>query len=198
MVIPYGGASTNDLIIMEPEGFFKYVTHPLSGGFRFVGWKIDMQGNQYWSDGPLVTYSELEREMILSDGYGGMIALWSQPGTVKIARIYEDGHTGGDTTTAISSYEETQLPSRITLLQNYPNPFNSYTTINYHLYQQTDILMEVFDILGRRILEECFPDHPAGKHSYNLNMNDKPSGIYFVRLTSAERFSGQIKIILIK
>jgi hypothetical protein len=192
------GPAAYDLTIMEPEGVFKYVAHPRGGDFRFVGWKTNMQGNQYWPDGPLITYSELQRELILTDGYGGMIALWSQSGAVKITRIYEDGHTGGDTTTAIYSNEMKKLPNRITLLQNYPNPFNGYTTISYYLYQQTDVLMEVFDILGRKILERDFSNQIEGTHSYNLNMNDQPSGVYFVRMVTVEDLSARIRILLLK
>ncbi len=175
-------ATTNDLIIMEPEGVFKYVAHPLSGGFRFVGWKIDMQGNQYWANGPLITYSELERELILSDGYGGMIALWSQSGMVKITKIYEDGHAGGDTTTAIYSSEYELLPRGIKLNQNYPNPFNARTQIRLQLSSLDPVEIGLYDLLGRKVqnIFEGVPQDYRLHFDIDLSSDEYSSGIYFI------------------
>ncbi len=175
-------SASMDLIIMEPEGVFKYVTHPHSGSFRFVGWKIDMQGNQYWPDGPLITYSELERELILSDGYGGLIALWSRYGQVNIARIYEDGHAGGDTTTSISSSEDELLPRGIKLNQNYPNPFNSKTQIHLQLSSLDPVEIGLYDLLGRKV-RNIYSGIPKGYNPdfiLDLSSDEYSSGIYFI------------------
>jgi PKD repeat protein len=43
------------------------------------------------------------------------------------------------------------VPFEYTLFQNYPNPFNSMTNISYNLQEKSQVLIEVYDILGRRI-----------------------------------------------
>jgi hypothetical protein len=141
-----------------------------------------MQGNQYWPDGPLITYSELERESILSDGFGGIIALWSQPGRVKIARIYEDGHAGGDTTTAIFSSEYELLPRRIKLYQNYPNPFNGQTQIRLQLSSLAPLEIGLYDLLGRKV-QSIFGGIPRAydlDFTIDLSSDKYSSGIYFI------------------
>ena len=66
------------------------------------------------------------------------------------------------------------------------------------LYRETDLTMEVFDIIGRKTLEGHFPNQAIGTHIYNLNMNDKPSGIYFCRISTSTGHSETIKIMMIK
>ena len=139
-----------DLVIMEPEGVFKYVTLSSTGPLNFVGSKIDMDGNQYWPNEPYITGLGTERENLLSDGYGGIIALWDYYGQVDITRVYEGGHVGGDTTTSISSSEQELLPKEIKLYQNYLNPFNAQTTIIYNLSQQSEITVAIYNLLGQK------------------------------------------------
>ena len=43
------------------------------------------------------------------------------------------------------------IPGEFRLLQNYPNPFNATTAIPYHLAEQSDVLLEIYDIRGHRL-----------------------------------------------
>ena len=187
------------IVTMDPPGVLKYLASYYDGTHHVTGSKMDTTGFQYWPHRP-ETWGRGNALRVISDCLGGMIVYWksSNNNYIMTSKVYEDGHVGGDTTTAIYENKEIYLPESIRLFQNYPNPFNSYTTISYQLYRQTDIMMEVFDILGRRILEKQFPSQMEGRHNYSLYINDKPSGIYFVRLGTAEGLSKKIRIILLK
>jgi hypothetical protein len=93
--------------------------------------------------------------------------------------------------------EGNRLPSDVSLSQNYPNPFNGQTTISYSLPKASDVRLDIFDILGRKIETPQKGPQDVGEHSIIWNASDKPSGIYFYRLRVGER-DDIGKMVLIK
>lgn len=89
------------------------------------------------------------------------------------------------------------LPDRASLSQNYPNPFNSSTTIDYILPYQSDVEIEIYDILGRKAATLVRERQHAGQHSVVWNVDDRPSGVYFYRLR-ADHYSETRKMLLLK
>jgi hypothetical protein len=81
-----------------------------------------------------------------------------------------------------------ELPSRYALHGPYPNPFNPRTTIRFDLPQTDTVLLEVFDMAGRRVWRRGFAEPlPAGRHEVTWGGTDRvgralPSGTYLVRL----------------
>lgn len=188
-------------MFMEPEGVFKFLTAYIGEPFSYgAGAKVDTTGFRFWPDYPMIGADiRSESERVLTDGYDGMIMVWKASSSmdIKIAKIYADGHVGGDTLTSVFE-DDIQLPAGIILFQNYPNPFNSSTTIRYRLGKKSDAIIEVFDLLGRKILHNDLSDLNAGDHNYKVNMDAFPSGIYFVRLATGAVLSGSIKMVLAK
>ncbi len=188
-------------MFMEPDGVFKFKTTYVGEPFSYgAGAKVDTTGFRFWPDFPLIGRDiSSESERLVTDGFGGMITVWKASGSldIKIAKIYADGHVGGDSTTAIFQDNE-EKPGNITLFQNYPNPFNSSTIVGFRLNENCDVFMEIFDLLGRKILHNDMGDLNAGDHNYAVNMDAFPSGIYFVRLTTGASLSGSIKMVLSK
>jgi len=89
------------------------------------------------------------------------------------------------------------LPNNILILANYPNPFNSSTLISYNLTHSTEVTIDIYDMLGRRIETLLKSFKPAGSHSIIWSAEGFSSGIYFYKLTANE--SENIgKMILIK
>ncbi len=89
-----------------------------------------------------------------------------------------------------------------TLDQNYPNPFNSQTTIRFESSLNSEVEIEIFDLLGRRIRH--FTRNLKGRIPQTLiwdgtNEQGEPagSGIYFYRLRNAH-FSKSLKMILLR
>jgi hypothetical protein len=83
------------------------------------------------------------------------------------------------------------------LPQNYPNPFNASTIISYSLPRPTDIRIEIFDILGRRVETLFSGPQQAGEHAVNWRPGDISSGVYYYRIGS-EDFGQSRSCLLVK
>jgi len=90
-----------------------------------------------------------------------------------------------------------QIVKEYKLYQNYPNPFNPITTISYSLAAPSKTIIEVFDVLGKRIKVLVNEMQSAGWHSVEFNASNLPSGIYFYKLTSG-RYAETKKLVLCK
>ena len=123
-------------------------------------------------------------------------------------RIYYDGSgsvTGnmgrvGLATTPfvpVSVEEETILLTRFLLEQNFPNPFNPITVISYQLPAGSQVMLKVYDILGREITTIVDEYKPAGKYEVEFSASTLPSGVYFYQLKAGEFVSAK-KMILLK
>jgi flagellar hook assembly protein FlgD len=80
------------------------------------------------------------------------------------------------------------VPDKFVLEQNYPNPFNPSTTIKFHLPEDSNIHLVIYDILGR-VVHSLVSDasYPAGIHQVDWDGtneigNHLSSGVYFYRM----------------
>ncbi len=72
-------------------------------------------------------------------------------------------------------------PTVYSIDQNFPNPFNPATTITFTLAFRSLVRIEVFDQLGRMVVELLKGELDAGSHAVRWNA-DASSGVYFVRM----------------
>jgi hypothetical protein len=91
----------------------------------------------------------------------------------------------------------TRLPSHYCLIQNYPNPFNTSTIIQYELPQQSQVEINIYDILGRQVASLQNGSQKAGYHSVKFKAEDLTSGIYLYRL-QADEYTETKKMLLMK
>ena len=89
------------------------------------------------------------------------------------------------------------LPNSFALSQSYPNPFNASATIKYDLPKASDVSIEIFDILGRKIETLVSEKQSAGKHSIIWNAKDATSGVYFYKIKAGE-YSETKRCLLLK
>jgi hypothetical protein len=105
-------------------------------------------------------------------------------------------------TTSVTAREE-KPPKNYALQQIFPNPLRSaeaMTVIPFQIPQQNEVVLEIYDLLGRRVrlLEQAVK--PPGFYSALWNGRDQhgrlvESGIYFVRL-QAGSFTAMQKIVV--
>ncbi|MCD6162939.1 MAG: T9SS type A sorting domain-containing protein [candidate division Zixibacteria bacterium] len=88
-------------------------------------------------------------------------------------------------------------PEKFTLSQNYPNPFNVKTTVQYALPIASNVNIEIYDMLGRKIETLFTGRQPAGSHSIIWDADKYPSAIYFYKI-KANNFEQARKMVLLK
>lgn len=89
-------------------------------------------------------------------------------------------------------------PAEIILNPNYPNPFNPITTITYKLNSSSKVILEVFDMTGKKVKTLWNSFQKSGAYSVNFNAGDLASGVYFYRLQAGQNFVQTRKCILLK
>jgi hypothetical protein len=77
-----------------------------------------------------------------------------------------------------------EIPSNFVLAQNYPNPFNPATTIEFGLPQASDVRIELYNLLGERLLTIVEGVRSAGYHTVRFDAGQLSSGLYLYRLSA--------------
>ncbi len=89
------------------------------------------------------------------------------------------------------------LPSANELFQNYPNPFNPTTTISFTLSESDKVLIEIFNMLGQKIVTLIDKKMHVGHHSIQFDGSKLSSGVYlYVKRTS--KYLDIKKMLLLK
>ena len=78
------------------------------------------------------------------------------------------------------------IPSELTLRQNYPNPFRESTTIRYGLPLESQVRLDVYDVLGRRVQTLVNKRRQAGYHEIRWDPRSLASGVYFYRIATPD------------
>ncbi len=95
--------------------------------------------------------------------------------------------------------EELKVITKVERLdvQNYPNPFNPITNFEVKVAEDGFVSLKVFDVLGREVAVLFNEEKPAGIYKISFNASSFPSGVYFYRLESKNRFLTK-KMLLLK
>ncbi len=89
------------------------------------------------------------------------------------------------------------IPSKYSLSQNYPNPFNPSTIIRFQLPVISNVLLKVYDAMGREIQTLVNGNLNAGNYSVEFNGAGLSSGIYFYSI-EAGKFIDVKPLVLLK
>ncbi len=99
--------------------------------------------------------------------------------------------------TLLTSAPQQDAPVEFSLAQNYPNPFNPATVIRYALARQSDVRLEVFNMLGQRVAVLVDQKQEAGVHEAAFNGGSLSSGAYIYTI-AAGQFRATKKLLLLR
>lgn len=88
-------------------------------------------------------------------------------------------------------------PTGFALDQNYPNPGNPGTVIQYTIPEQSFVVLQLFDALGKEVATLVQEYQRAGFHATPVDGTPLASGLYFYRLTAGKHVATR-KLLLIK
>ncbi len=83
--------------------------------------------------------------------------------------------------------QNSSVPQELGLMENYPNPFNAQTNITFELPSDSDVSLEIYNIIGQRVAELVDGNLSAGRHTVSWDASDAASGVYFYKLTAGEK-----------
>jgi len=89
------------------------------------------------------------------------------------------------------------IPENFALKQNYPNPFNPKTIINYELPITNDVELNIYNLLGQKIVTLVSERQNAGYYEVEWNASGFASGIYYYMI-KAGHFQTIKKMVLMK
>jgi len=82
-------------------------------------------------------------------------------------------------------------PQNFALKQNYPNPFNSSTIIPFYLTQSKPVTLNLYNVLGQKILGKDLGILKQGEQKLTVDMNmirdiESPGGVYFYQIIAGD------------
>ncbi|MDP8207532.1 MAG: T9SS type A sorting domain-containing protein [Candidatus Electryonea clarkiae] len=109
----------------------------------------------------------------------------------------------GEYLTIAQENPESTVPVEYELSNPFPNPFNSTIIIPFALPESRAVDIQLFDVLGRKLITLVQGDYKAGRYKTIWNGIDATglpvsSGNYYIRMTVNNRFSNTKKVQLIR
>jgi photosystem II stability/assembly factor-like uncharacterized protein len=101
------------------------------------------------------------------------------------------------TITSVKQPKAPAIPASFVLQQNYPNPFNPTTTIRYDIPERCHVLLDAYDVLGRKVETLVDAEKPPGHYQATFDASRFASGVYFYRLQVGS-FTQVRKLIVVK
>jgi len=92
---------------------------------------------------------------------------------------------------------QTTNPREFQLNQNYPNPFNSRTTISFAVQNESELTLDIYNIIGEKVANLFKGRRQPGNYKIIWDAHDVSSGVYYVVLSSENNHQTR-KIILLK
>jgi hypothetical protein len=132
----------------------------------------------------------------LQPGDNYKIQIMSESNT-DLSGISENVFSIKDTLTGILESENLATPG-YGLFQNFPNPFNMTTKIRYSIQKAGFVILQVYDLTGRKIQILVNEFQESGTYSIPFKAHALPSGIYFYKLRVENEFMGFKKMQLVR
>lgn len=105
--------------------------------------------------------------------------------------------TGSFTFSNITDVKDEQLPTGYSVSDNYPNPFNPKTRIGITLPNSGSVRVDVYNLLGQRVIDDIERYFSAGDSYVDLELNGLPNGFYIAQITLDEKYVVTKKLMLL-
>jgi hypothetical protein len=94
-------------------------------------------------------------------------------------------------------------PNAFKMSPNYPNPFNPTTTIHYQVPVTSNVILSIYDMLGRKVTELVHRHQQPGRYEVEWNAAGQASGVYIYQIVAVgdngnKKFVDTRKMILVK
>jgi len=179
-------------------------------------WEENEYGDQSYYDGMMDWINFFESTNVELDHYVIQSWVWpyytTGPGPKEIPvnlpeddpSIYSHTRLINDALAVITDAEMEPLSDwtmNSRLHQNHPNPFNPSTTITYYLPENCSVLLEIFDVSGRRLVTLISGSQEKGQYEVDWNGQDQngnpvSSGTYFYRLKAGKEMISRKMVLL--
>ncbi len=159
---------------------------------------IGLKVNQTTSD-PSVAFFHLplpvrfsggnnQKDFVINQNFNGQV-FYLQPGFIPDSLTIDPDYrliTNGNTV------QKTVRPENITEVKIFPNPAANFLNIFMNGFEETNIHFRLFDFGGRLVINK--EEHINGSINATLDLSRFPSGIYLLRLQTANGFTHLYKI----
>ncbi|MEN8208327.1 MAG: T9SS type A sorting domain-containing protein [Candidatus Fermentibacteria bacterium] len=196
----------DDGSIIELEllpGYVRGAASAINDNCQIIGWmNTSLSGGSsrafIWEDGVMTNLNQLipaGSNWILKSA-SDINNLGQIVGTGEAPNGETHGYLLSPDTTGIHEYENNPPPSYL-ITGNFPDPFIVSTTIHYSLPEPSEVMIEIYDVLGRRVEISTEGDHSSGEYQFVWNAQGQPSGVYLYRI-QAGNYSEVRKMVLLK
>lgn len=140
-------------------------------------------------------------EFLIVDDYGdglsngGYFRLTTEAGEIILNTPFEPSNSELYLIEGSLAPSSTNEISELKSVNISPNPVHSLMHVEFSLSQNKDLTFSLNDVLGRQVYSTQRNRFSAGFNSFNIDLNDLSSGIYFLKITSED---GEETIKLIK
>ena len=160
-----------------------------------IYYKSSTNGGLNWGVDTRLTYdSSYSMYPFVSASGTSVHVVWSDYRNGNYEIYYKRNPTGN--TIGIQNIS-TKIPSKFSLSQNYPNPFNPATVISFQLSVAGNVLLKVYNMLGKEVAILVNKNLNPGTYKVDWNASNFSSGVYFYKLET-NGFSDVKKLILLK
>jgi hypothetical protein len=176
-----------------------YTTPP-----QLVGYAISMDGiawqksphNPVISERPVWGFSYLTSSVLEFDGF---YHLWFT--SFPFANEGQRAEIGYARSVSDSSAIASEIPANHVLSPNHPNPFNRATTLRYGLPERAEVVLVIYDILGRHVKTLARGVEEAGFKSITWDGTDDfgravSTGVYLYRIHAGDFIQTRKMVLL--
>ena len=117
---------------------------------------------------------------------------------IDLASLWRTAWENAGSPSPLSIHSNDHHPKTYYLENNYPNPFNPTTIINYELPITNDVELNIYNLLGQKVVTLVNEKQNPGHHQVEWNASGFSSGVYYCRLSTSSGFVQTRKLVLIR